>query len=290
MTILLAQLINSLVQGSIYVLIASGVTLIYGLTNNVMFAQGALLMLGGYFTYGYIQAGIPIVLAIVLSIVTLGVIGVILERGLFSRVGGRAVNGFIISLGLIIVLENSVSKATGGRTNVNITMPVSGTWTWWGVVVPIQRVIVFGVAMATMAGLILVLRKTRLGWALRATAENRVAAEFMGIPARRLMIGTFVVGCGLAALGGSLLLTLVPLTPYVGDSVIVNAFAIAIIGGLGSVEGAVVAAMVIAFVEGLGGSYLEPALTSVYGFAIMIIMLLVRPQGFVRGVKGAELH
>jgi len=286
----MTQVVNALVLASVYVLIASGVTLVYGLTNTVMFAQGELLMLGAFLTYGFDSVGVPLPIAVLLAIVCTMILGLVMERALFSRTIDRPINGFILSLGLIIVLQNAVAKATSGRENVTIEPPVAGVWDVGGVLIAQQRAVVFGVAMLSMAGLIFVLRRTRVGWALRATADDRFAAELMGIPSRRLMTGTFVFGAGFAAFGGALMLSLFPITPYVGSSVIIKAFAIAIIGGLGSVEGAVIAALLIAAVEGLGAGYLEPQLASAYGFLLMIVMLLVRPQGLFRGARGGQLH
>jgi branched-chain amino acid transport system permease protein len=288
MTILVQQLFNGLTLGVVYVLLALGITLIFGLTNLVMFAQGELMMIGAYTTWFAMSHGWNYFATIPLACAVLLLIGFILERSLFRWTLRTPVNGFLASLGLIIVLQSAVDRIWGSSP-VTIAYPFTQVWNVDGVLIPAQAVFVILVASAIIAILFWFLRFSPHGQALRATAENRDAAVLSGIPVGRFITLTFCIGSALAGIAGALIISLFPVTPFIGADYIIKAFAIAIVGGLGSVEGAVVVGLSLGIVEALGAGYVSVEWTDGFAFAAILIMLLVKPGGLFRGASGAVL-
>lgn len=288
MTDILQHAINGLVSGSVIALVAIGVTLIFGLTGLVFFAHGEVLMLGGFVAWLSLANGVPLALALVAPIVAMGVFGFVIERGVFQWTYDRPVNGFVASLGLIIILQHAALAVAGGNPR-RVVAPFVGVVEFGGVRISWARLVVIGVTAALVLLIYLVLAKTKWGFALRAAAEDRELASLSGIPVRRYFILVFIVGCASAGLAGALLLLIMPVTPFVGATVIIKAFAVAIIGGLGNVGGALIAGLGLGIIESFGTAYLAAEWAPAYAFIAMIVVLLWRPQGILRGTAGASL-
>jgi len=280
MEIFVQQLVNSLSMAAIFVLIGIGITLIFGLTGIINFAHGEFLMLGGVFTWLLVSNGVNFFLALIAAIVLVGLVGLLLERAVFRFTLERPMNGFIISLGLSVFIRlwNSYQKS--------IPSPVEGVWQIGGVRIIAMRAVVVALTAAAVALTFFTISRSRYGLALRASVADLETARLMGIPVRRYVTGVFLYGSALAGLGGALMIALFPITPFVGQDVVVGGFAVALIGGLGNVAGAVVAGTVLGFADGLAAGYGQPEWTEAYSFALMILILLVRPQGLLGGTEG----
>ena len=288
MDILLQQILNGLSIASVITLIAVGVTLIFGLTGIINFAHGEFLMVGSIVTWLAVGAGWGFPLALATGIATVALLGLVLERGLFRFTLDRPTNGFIVSLGLIVVLQHIVILFWNANQK-SIPRPLNAIWDVGGVRIAAVRVMVIAVTAAVVALTFVMITRSRYGRALRASVEDRDTAALMGIPVRRYVTGVFVFGSALAGLGGALLIALFPITPFTGGTIVMKGFAVALIGGLGNLTGAVVAGLILGLVEGFSAGYGLSEWTDAYSFALMIIVLLVRPHGLFGGTSGPRV-
>ncbi|WP_201401026.1 branched-chain amino acid ABC transporter permease [Kaistia sp. 32K] len=286
--ILIQQVLNGLSIASVITLIAVGVTLIFGLTGIINFAHGEFLMIGSFATWIVVQAGFGFVPALVIAVLAVAAMGFALERGLFRFTLTRPTNGFIVSLGLIVVLQHVVIFFYGPNQK-SIPRPLSAVWDVGGVRIASVRVMVILVTIAVVAATFVMITRSRYGRALRAAVEDRDTAALMGIPVRRYITGVFVLGSALAGLGGALLIALFPVTPFTGGTMVMKGFAVALMGGLGNLTGAVVAGLILGIVEGFSAGYGFSEWTDAYSFGLMILVLLVRPNGLFGGTSGPKM-
>ena len=277
---ILEQTLNGLMMGSIYVLVALGMVLIYGVMHVVNFAHGVLFTAGGYlahFFYTRVLDSYP--LAILLSMASLAVIGIAIERGVFRPLSGNLRNQVIASLGLILAIENLL-VALWGPNALQFKVPTTEMLVSVGELrfsVHHLGIIVITLAMVALLGLFL--KYTRFGTAIRATSQSREAAMVVGIPVERVHWSTFAIGTMLAALGGALIGPLFLVFPQMGDVPLVKGLAGILLGGMGSVPGAVVGGMIIGVVESVSTLYLPTDYRDSIAFLAMVAILLVRPQG-----------
>jgi branched-chain amino acid transport system permease protein len=286
--ILFQQILNGLSIASVITLIAVGVTLIFGLTGIINFAHGEFLMVGSIVTWLAVSAGWGFPLALVAGVASVALLGLVLERGLFRFTLSRPTNGFIVSLGLIVVLQHVVILFWNANQK-SIPRPLNTIWDVGGVRIAAVRVMVIVITAAVVALTFFMITRSRYGRALRASVEDRDTAALMGIPVRRYITGVFVFGSALAGLGGALLIALFPITPFTGGTIVMKGFAVALIGGLGNLTGAVVAGLILGLVEGFSAGYGLSEWTDAYSFALMIIVLLVRPNGLFGGTSGPRV-
>jgi branched-chain amino acid transport system permease protein len=285
----LQQVFNALRISGIYALVAIGITIIFGLTGIVKFSIGELITLGAFLTFAFWDnERASFFLAVPLAAVAVGALSLGLERGLFRFTLSEPINGFMVSLGLILVLQNVIIEFWGTDAQA-VQPPFTGIWDVGGVRMPAQSWFVITVAFALIAVLYVALHYTKQGRALRACAEDREAAALMGIPVNWYIAAAFALGGAMAATAGGLLASLQPITNYLGASFLLKGFAVALVGGLGSIEGAVAAALLIGFTETMAAGYgddlhlLGQEWQNAYTFGLMILILLWRPTGLFRG-------
>lgn len=288
MDIFIQQILNGLSIASVITLIAVGVTLIFGLTGIINFAHGEFLMIGSIVTWLAVSHGMPFAVALALAVVAVALMGFLLERGLFRFTLERPTNGFIVSLGLIVLLQHVVILFWDPNQK-SIPRPLTTVWEIGGVRVASVRLMVILVTIAVVTATFLMVSRSRYGRALRASVEDRDTAALMGIPVRRYITGVFVLGSALAGLGGALLIALFPITPFTGGTMVMKGFAVALIGGLGSLTGAVAAGLILGIVEGFSAGYGFSQWTDAYSFALMILVLLFRPHGLFGGTAGPKM-
>ena len=274
-------LFNALTISGVYALVALGITVIFGLTGIVKFSVGELLTLGAFLTFAFWEGGVTFFLAVPLAAVAVGGFALLLERGAFRFTLDQPINGFIVSLGLILVLQNLIIEVwtTDPR---GVQPPFTQVWELGGVRMPVQRWFVVWVTVGLIAALFLGLRFTKYGRAMRACAEDRDAAALMGIPVGLVIAGTFALGGALAATAGGLLASLGVIHPFLGARHLLKGFAVALVGGLGNIEGAVAAALLVGVTETMAVAYLATEWRDAYTFGLMILVLLWRPTGLFR--------
>jgi branched-chain amino acid transport system permease protein len=277
------QLFNSLMISGVYALVALGITVIFGLTGIVKFSIGELITLGALLTFAFWDNDrLTYFLAIPLAAASVAAVALIMERAAFRFTLDQPINGFIVSLGLILVLQNIVIEVWGTQPYTIQGPFVGHVWDWAGVRMGLQSWFVIWVTIGIIVALFLGLRLTRWGRAVRACAEDRDAAALMGIPVDRVIAGTFAMGGALAAAAGGLLASIQTVHPYLGASLLLKGFAVALVGGLGNIEGAVLAALLVGTTETMAAGYFENEWRDAYTFALMIFVLLMRPRGLFR--------
>jgi branched-chain amino acid transport system permease protein len=285
MEIFIQQLINSLSVASVTILIGIGITLIFGLAGIVNFAHGEFLMVGGMVTWFLVNAGLNFFVALFGAMILVGALGFAAERGLFRFTLDRPMNGFIMSIGLSVILQHVVIRIFN-EVQKTIPDPVGQVWVVGGVNIIAMRAIVVAITAIVVALTYFSISRSRYGVALRASIADQDTAALMGIPVRKYVTGVFIYGSVLAGLGGALMIALFPITPFTGSVVIIRGFAVSLIGGLGNVGGAVVGGLLLGLVDGLSAGYGSPEWTDAYSLVLMIAVLIIRPQGLLGGTLG----
>jgi len=275
-------MIWGLYAGCIYILLATGLNLIFGVMKVVNFAHGELLMLGAYITFTfYALSGFNPYVLLAASVPVLVVVGVIIERTCFRPILGTSkLNEIFISIGLIYIIQNAAAIIWSDEWRIipspyeHITLKVLG------VNMPLDYLIIIITTVAILIILFLFLQRTRLGKAMRATSQNRKGAMLMGINVERMDMLSFGIGAGLAGAAGTLwVVSGQVFNPYIGSIPAVKAFAIVIIGGLGSIPGAIIGGLIYGIAENFAIITLGGAWKDAISFIILILVLIVRPTG-----------
>lgn len=267
--------------GSIYALIAMGVAMIYGVMNVPDFALGAKAMLGAYVAFLLTTSfhqnyGV----ALIGSIVVLAVLGLGVERWIFRPLAGAPpINGFISSFGLLLIFENFALLVFGSSYRRILSPFDSQVVHIFGASLTMQRLLVVVMAIAVMVGLHLFIRFTTLGTAVRAVAQNRRGALLCGIHTERIAGVTMAIGSALAGVAGALIGPIAMVYPSMGETLIVKAFVITILGGMGSIVGAIVGGYILGLIEALGAMYISVDYKDAFAFALLVVVLTMRPQG-----------
>jgi branched-chain amino acid transport system permease protein len=288
MEILPQLIVNGIVTGSIYALVALGVTLVFGLTRLANFAQGELVTIGAVVTWEMYSLGVPYVVALAVAGLVGGIVGVGLERFGFRFTRANPINGFILSLGIIFVIQGILTEHYGATIFPAIPV-LQETFTIGTVHLTAQDVFVVAVAAALTALLFAWLKLTQVGRAIRAYAQDPDTTALMGVDTNRIVQSMFLVGSALASIAGGLLSMLFSFDVNLGSNYIVTAFAVSLIGGLGSAPGAVIAGLAVGLSQSFGGAYISSAWSEMFGYLTMIIILLIRPTGLFAGAEGAHV-
>jgi branched-chain amino acid transport system permease protein len=275
------QLINGLSAGMTYALIALGLTMIFGVLHVINFAHGELYMAGGMATVLLVQyLGIPYLLAIPLAVIVAGLISwgahELAVEPFLDRSDGLSTVLLATYAVHLLILNGVVS--TWGPVPLRID-GITGTAELSGVILSYQRIFVLSVGFALVIGIELLLRRTQLGRELRAMAQDAFAARVIGIRVRSVRTLAFVIAGMLAAVAGSLIVPISLFTPFMGEQVIIKAFVVVVIGGMGSASGAVICGIGIGILEAVLGSYLSSGVALALIYSLLIFVLLLRPQG-----------
>ena len=280
--IFIEQIINGLIIGSMYALIGSGLALIYGTMRVLNLAHGEFYMLGGYFVFFLVVTyGVPSYLAIPLAIFATFVLGALIQRLTIHHLmlqEGWAFSTIAATLGLSIFLQNAALLLFGEQFQ-SVPYYVSGIVELGGIRMPLQRLLMFAVAVLTIAVMTYVLKWTRLGWAIRATSQDRDAAAVVGIPAQRIYLITFGIAGALGAIAAAMLAPIYAINPWSGLPVLLKGFVVVILGGLGSFPGAIAGGLILGVVETIGVQLTSSEWRDVIAFGLMIGVIWWRPWG-----------
>lgn len=288
MSDLLNVLVVGLLLGGIYSLVSIGLNLIFGVIRVVNFAQGEFVMLGMYATFAaFAVVDMDPYLSIVLIFPLLFVVGALVQRFILQPLQNEPMMQVFATFGLLILLQNVVLAMTRGAAVSVRTDLASLTFSVGTVQVSVVRLIALVAATAVALGLHLFLQRTLLGKAIRAVAQDRRAARLMGVNVERTYMLTFGIGAALAGLAGTLLTPIYTLSPQIGGNFILAAFAVVVLGGLGSVTGAYLGGFLVGLTEAFAGFYLDPALKHAVWFMVFIAALIIKPSGLF-GHVGAE--
>jgi branched-chain amino acid transport system permease protein len=277
----LQQLLNGIVLGSIYTLIALGLTMIFGILDITNFAHGEFFMLGAFFTLLSSRIlNLPFFPAMFVSMGIVAGLGMLFERIAFRPLRGSSpVNVMVGSLGLSILVQNSALLLWGADPQridtPYLDLPVS----LWGLQITAQRLLVIILAVIMIIVLTFIIKKTRLGKAMRACAQDLEAAQWMGININRIALSTFFIGSALAASAGAIVGPIFLVYPTMGLVPVLKSFVVVILGGMGNVPGAILGGYVIGIAENMASGFISPAYKDAIAFIILIVVLIIKPSG-----------
>lgn len=288
LTNIVEQLINGLRTGSIYALIALGYTMVYGIAKMINFAHGDIIMVGAYSLYvfyGILGLGAPV--AIVLSIVVCAVLGIVIEKVAYKPLrNAQPLAVLITAIGVSFLLQNLallIFKATPIPFGSIIKVPsvkISG------ITISGITIVTLVVTTVSMIALTLFINKTKAGRAMRAVSEDKGAAELMGISVNRTISMTFAIGSALAAVAGLLFICQYEsLQPTLGALPGIKAFVAAVLGGIGSVPGAMLGGIILGIIESISKAYISTQLADAIVFGVLVIVLLVKPSGLLGKIR-----
>jgi len=281
--LLIQILVNGVLLGGLYAVMALGLALVWGVLNIVNLAHGAFIMLGAYLSWHlYTYLGIAPFLGLPITAVVMFAVGYAMQRGLLNLVVRAPMfNTLLITFGLEVVLTYLAQLAFSADFRT-INPSYAGNSIQLGtVVLPLARLMAFGIAIVLTLAMWLFLLHTRLGRAIRATAQNLVAARLYGVEPRHLYAMTFGIGIGLAGAAGGLYGTVSQINPYIGATLTAKSFAIAIIGGLDNPLGVIVGGLFLGIIESLAVLYIGATFADVASFGVLVLVLIVRPSGLL---------
>lgn len=279
-TIFIQHLVNGLLLSGIYGLVAVGLTLIYGVLEIVNFAHGEFYMLGAYFTFvASVWLGLPYYVSIIFAVLLSALIALIVERGAIKPIMERSFESKVLSTFAISVILANVVLVIFTATPRTVRSGLAGTLEFAGIFFSVERVVALLTGYVAFLCLHIFLQKTKVGKAIRAVAQNREACYVVGIDLHKMARLTFALGIGFAGLAGALIAPIFSIEPSMGQVVVLKAFAIVIVGGFGSVKGAAIAALIVGLGESLLGGYVSATLKDGLAFLIIILVLMIRPQG-----------
>ena len=278
---LLQHLVNALILGSTYALLGIGLTLIFGIMRVVNFTHGELYALGAYAVFFLeVSLGVNFFLALVLAVIIGCAVGAAIEFVLLRPLVDADIDTtMLVMIGAWIVMQNTELFFWGGVSKAIMTpfpdepLQVGPIFVSW------LRLFVLVMALILIAATYVLINRTKLGKAMRATFQDRDTAALMGVNIKGIYTATFAIGSGLAAAAGALLGPVFLVTPSMGDLASLKAFAIVILGGLGNITGATLGGFILAFVEEIGAGYISSGYRDAMGFLIIIIVLLFKPTG-----------
>jgi branched-chain amino acid transport system permease protein len=282
-------LVNALVLGCLYACIAIGFSLVWGVLNVINLIHGSFIVLGSYLAWGLYQSlSIPPWYALVVAAPLFFALGYLLQRLLLNRViTAPVLVTLTLTFGLDLILNNAMIyffKADYRKLSLN---PPMGSVSLFNVVVPVDRLLATVFALALTGVLYLVLRRLRVGRAIVAVRLDRDAAVLMGVDVKSIYAIAFGLGAALAGCAGVLMALIFPISPLTAPTFLAKAFVVCVLGGLGSVSGALAGGLLLALVESVGSVYLGPSYATTLSFVLLILFLIVRPQGLL-GRKGFE--
>jgi branched-chain amino acid transport system permease protein len=272
--------LNSLYAAAYLSLIAVGLVLIFGVMGIVNFAHGELFMLGAYVVVAlYAQFSVPYFLVVAIGLAFVGCVGLLMEWSMFRPLRDNPLGGLVASIGFLMVLQALASMGFGVR--MAHVPPVTQEVLVFSdkVRLPVQRLLVIGAAVVLLGGLWVFLKQTRFGWALRASAQDREAAALQGISINQTARIAMFIGAALAGVAGALTAPLISVNPHMGHSVIIAAFIVIIVGGVGSIEGAILAAVAFAFLHTAVTTFWDGVIADIVGLLLMLAVLVVKPTG-----------
>lgn len=275
------SIFNGLISSGIYVLIALGLTLVLSIVGIVQLAHGEIYMLGAYCVYFLCtMAGLDFIPSLIIAIVATGCLGIALEKIFFRPFRQDPERALMIAIGLILLLQQAMLLAVGGVPK-SLPNPFSGTINIGSIVIPWERLVVVVVAVLLVLALFLLINRTKIGQAMIAVSQDRDAASLYGINIDRTSALAMFLGCGLAAAAGGLVGSITAISPTMGGFALIKGIAVIVIGGLGSIPGAVIGGVIIGMLDGIIPIFLSTHMASIIGFGIIILILILRPQGLL---------
>ncbi|MBT3352066.1 MAG: branched-chain amino acid ABC transporter permease [Nitrospinaceae bacterium] len=295
------QLVNGVVVGAVYALVALGYTLVYGILKLINFAHGEIYMIGAYIgiatlsvlgSMGITQfsVALTIVLVFFIPMIYCAAYGVTMERVAYRPLrNAPRLSPLISAIGMSIFLQNYVQVAQGARDKAFPNLLALGGFELWGAYISGLQIFILLTALGIMAALQLFIQKTKLGRAMRATAQDRTMASLVGVDVNRVIAATFAIGSALAAIAGVMVGMYYGLVNhYSGFITGMKAFTAAVLGGIGSVPGALLGGFLLAMLESFWAGYVSAIYKDVFAFAVLVVVLIFRPEGLLGASENTD--
>jgi urea transport system permease protein len=282
---LTGQIFNGLSVGSIYLLAGLGLALSFGLMRVINMAHGEIVMFGGYIAYlimSVVHGPLALPAAILAAFIGAALLGALLEGALIKRLADRPLDTLLATWGVSLIAQQA-ARDLFGATGVSVTAPawLNGALAAGAMSLPYTRLFIILIAVLALGGLAIFLKTTRIGLLVRAVNQDRATASAMGVSVRRVDMLVFALGAGVAGVAGVVLALIGPVTPTVGQGYIVTAFLVVIMGGLGSITGAAIAAVLLGLVSALSQIFVDVSFAQVVMLLFVVVFLQFRPQGVV---------
>jgi branched-chain amino acid transport system permease protein len=291
-SVLADLVLQGLVRGSMYALMGIGLSLIFGILEIVNFAHGELFMVGAYVMYYVIGVlGLPFLVGVVAAAVLVFLLGVLIERGLIEPLRRRAgrewlMDAFVLTIGLMVILQNGAQLLFGAERR-GVAELISGAVSLGDIDITYERMAIFGIGVLVVALLWAFVKFTRIGKAIRATAQNPEAAQTLGIDIDRIYTLAFGIGAALAGISGALLISIYPAYPTVGSDPVLKSFAVVILGGLGNIPGAIAGGLLLGVLEAFAFFLMSAGWQNVLTAVLIVLIMIFRPSGLF-AAKGAR--
>jgi branched-chain amino acid transport system permease protein len=268
-------------EGWIYVLVALGLALCFSIMRILQFAHGEIYMLGAYVAFYLISgAHVNFFAALVISGLALGVLGIILERIMFRRLRGNMEPALLAAIGLTLIFQTlGAILFTSYTKYILVPNMLSGVLVLWGVRLPWIRLVIAIIGLVLVLILILVINKTKIGHAMVAISQNAEAASLQGIDVNPISAVTLGISCFMAAIAGTLMGSVLPMSPFMGTFAITKAIGVIILAGIGSIPGVIAGGLILGLVDGVVPLYTDPTIATIISFSIIILILLFKPEG-----------
>lgn len=278
--VVMGHVINVLMVSSIYVLVALGFALVFSIMRIMNFAHGAIYMIGGFVCYTFwVPLGLGPWLSLLITMTIIGAFGLVLERFCFRPFRKDFEKATIMAIALVIILKTGADLTVGAHSK---SMPpiISGSMHLGPFVIGIDRLIVFLIAAGLLTAMMLFVRKTKVGQAMLAIAQDPDGASLMGINTDRISALVCAIGCALAGLAGGLVGSVLVLHVAIADTMLVKIIAVIILAGIGSIGGIWAGGLLMGILDSLGPYFLPNVVSDPLGLALVVLILVVRPQGF----------
>jgi branched-chain amino acid transport system permease protein len=274
-------IMNALMLGMTYVLVASGLTLVFGVMGVFNFAHGELYMLGGFVGYFFMERmGIGFFPALLLTIVVMFTVGVVIERYLFRLVRGQMIPSMILSLGLSLGLSGFALLAFT-EEDLSTASPFQGVIKLGTTIIATERLMVIVLCFIIMVAMFFFLQKTKYGRAMRAVASDPEAARLQGVSIDLIFPLSFGISSALAGVAGAMICPLFKVNTSMGTAAIVNSLTVIVLGGMGSIPGCVIGGLLLGFVNAFAVTYIGGTIGGIFAFIMIIVMIVLRPKGLL---------
>ena len=281
--LLLQTTVNAFLLAGLYILVAVGLSLVLGVLHIINFAHGAFYMLGAYLLYFlFARWGINYFLSLAMCVTIVGGLGVLVEKYLYYRFWGQTLPCLVVAVGLSQVMQQSALIAWG-ITAKNVPSVFPGIITVFGAHLSAERLFSMLVALVLILGLMFFTTKTKAGQGMRAAAQDTDAAALQGVNIAKTAMLAMFIGCALAAAGGAVAAPIFNVTAYMGEGLLIKAFMIIIIGGMGSLPGAIMAGLLVGFIDSFGITFIGYE-AQIIVFILVIIVLITKPTGLFGGI------
>jgi len=279
---LIAQsLINGIILGTLYLMMAIGFTLVFGIMRIVNFAHGEFYMIGAFMALiGVTWLGLPYAATLVLTVIFAVLLGALVERVVFRPFRSDELSGMIASLGLAMILQNGALIFFGPDPQAFPSM-ISGVFRYGDLIIPKSRALTLGIGVVVLMAFYFLLMHTRFGRGLRALVQDQQVAALYGVRLEIMYPLGLGLGIALAAVAGALMAPLFGVSPFIGAAPLLKAFIVVILGGLGSIPGAALAALLLGLIESFTSSFVSASAADIVTFALVVAVLLIRPSGIL---------